>query len=261
MNRSNHATLALLSALTIGLVNVASLSVIYVMYHDAHKPTESAFATGTTNAPNTSVGMTGGSTDIPSQSSVQTNGSNSTTNTSNPSAPTTTNQPAQTGNPNASGSSGTSSTKSSGGSMQKPSGSGSGSTPTSGSGSTSPPPPTTPNSLAKGAPCKTQIPPAGVCKAVLSFNTQKDGNPYWSPSLLTGIKQGIANDSFVQLLGLNPTTIYNQMTVTINESTWNGNATHGTIGGTMNAQGQSQATTFTLDWQTDKWVVDDAAQN
>lgn len=96
---------------------------------------------------------------------------------------------------------------------------------------------------------------------MLSFNTQKTGNPYWSPSLLTAIQQGIASDSFVQLLGLNATTIYNSMTASITESTWKGTATSGTIAGSMSAQGQSQATTFTLTWETTKWVVTDAAEN
>lgn len=96
---------------------------------------------------------------------------------------------------------------------------------------------------------------------MLSFNNQKDGNPYWDPTLLADIKQGIASDSFVKLLGLNPTTIYNGMTVTLKESTWSGSATHSTIQGTMSAEGQSQATTFTLDWNGSKWIVDDAAEN
>jgi hypothetical protein len=269
MYHSRHITLALLSAIVIGAINVASMSFIYVLYQSSHKPAQSALVQGTTPSPSSGSAVADTSTNGNGQANVQSTGSGTVNIEFSPSPSASSSSSTATKSPSSSGSAGGTSsgggTKSSGGSATPTP------IPTSGSSGGSTPKPTPvpaptpsaapPASLAKGSPCKTQVPPAGVCQAVLSFNSQKDGNPYWDPTLLTNIKAGIASDSFVQLLGLNPTTIYNSMTVTINESTWSGNATHGTIAGTMSADGQSSATTFTLDWKTNKWVVDDAAQN
>jgi len=227
MLRPSRHPLASLSTIAIAVVNVASLGVICVAFHDAHKSTRPA-VTHTATESNNSRNIAGTSTTAAGQNGAQVNGSGSKSKSS---------QPAPIGG-------GTNSATNS--------------TSKSPAGSSKSAPPTTPASLVKGPPCKTQVPPAGVCKAILSFNTQKDGNPYWSPSLLAAIKQGVATNSYVQLLGLNATTIYNSIQVSINESTWSGNAAHGTIDGTTSAQGQSQATTFTVDWNGSKWIVNDA---
>jgi len=215
-----------------GIVNVACVGVIYVAFHDALKPAEPALTHATT--PNSGENNAGGPTTGTGQADTGANGPGSSS---------------QNGQP-----------ASAGGSTRPTSGSGS-SVGVSSAGGTPSAPSSGPDSLAKGPPCKTGTPPAGVCTAVLSINSQKDGNPYWNPGLLAAIKQQIAGNSYVRTLGLNPTSLYNSVKVSLKESTWKGTASHGTIGGTVSAQGQSQPATFTLDWNGSKWIVNDAVLN
>lgn len=228
MHQSNRSPLALLPVVVIGIVNIASISVIYATFHDARKSAGSALMHPVISSIS-GGNVAGGPASIPSHASTGPNGSDSSPKSG---------QPVSTGG---------SSSHTAVSSSSKNSGSGSKVSL-----------PATSASLIKGPPCKTQIPPAGVCRAILSLNTQKDGNPYWSPSLLAAMKQGVASNSYVQLLGLDPVSIYNSIQVSINESTWSGNATHGTIDGTTSAEGQSQPTTFTVDWNGSKWIVNDA---
>jgi hypothetical protein len=248
---------------------------VYAVFSKLHQPPESAF-TKVLTAPeaaekaamsNTGDGLSESSTEETAgttgadgtQADGTTNGSGSVAAGGGGSATTGGSTSSGTSGGGSSGSTGSSGGASSGGSS-----SGGTSTPSGGSsggGSSQPTTPVEPVSLKKGSPCQTQTPPAGVCSAILSFNSQKTGNPNWDAALLVEIKQGIADNGFVKALHLNVDDIYNSMQITLTENTWNGNATSGTIGGKMGAAGQSQDTTFTTTWNGSKWMVTGVKQN
>lgn len=266
MNKSSNITLAVLSAVVIGAVNAASVGAVYVVFSNARKPPVSEF-TKIDIAEKVSLDDSNSSSDNATSDADSAGDTNDqapqpSTTASDSATPTPAN-----GSPAPIGSAGTPTPKATSGSSPSAGGGSSpavtpapAATPIKTAPTPVPTPAPPPASLAKGAPCQTQTPPAGVCASVLSFNSQKDGNPNWNATLLAEVKKGIADNAFVKTFGLNVNDIYNSMQITLQESTWSGNATKGTIGGKMGAAGQSQATTFMLDWNGSKWIVNGISQ-
>ncbi len=225
--------LAALSAIVIGGINLASMGLVYAVFNSTHKPLQSQ------NAEDSAVaGSSGG----PMRADGELSTEDRTTDVSD--TPTGQDGAAATGtvqNLPGQAAASTGSTKPASG------GTTTGSTKPSSGGTT---PPAEPISLKKGAPCTTQVPPAGVCQSILSFNSQKDGNPNWSPQLIESLKDGVKQEAggFWQ-------AGWSAIRINLIESTWKGNATRGTITCEIGAMGRKGNIILQVDWNGSKWIV------
>jgi hypothetical protein len=238
--QAQNVQIATIAAITIGAINLASMGAVYVVFNGHHKSSHVASLTNAQSVASAPSGTdvfnanptSGSSTDsvgIPSNGTTQTPPTTST-------GTTTTGTSVKATSPT--------------GATTKPSGSGNGTNPVV----TTPPPPVAPPvSLNKGAPCSTQTPPAGVCQSLLSFNSQKDGNPNWDPTLMATIKQGVYAQA-----GAFGSAAWGAIRLTINEGTWSGSATSGSMTCAVGALGRTGNIILQLDWNGSKWMVNKA---